>query len=278
MGRKEKVSKVGLALLVSGAGLIAMTHFTPKFAWGAEGSGSSSNSSTSREARAIGPEIVKLELDGPIDLTLKQGQVPALTLRTDKQWLERVETTQTGDRLYIGYRERNFWQIFRDPTPTIHVELILPALEELVSRGSGDIRVSGFSGDRLKLSLKGASVLAFNGRYRHIYAKLEGAGELTLDAGDAESLQVEIHGASTVTAHGDSRIFRGELNGSGSLNTQSWEADTVELSLSGAATASVYARESIDLKLSGAASVSVYGNPARRTSHVTGAGTVNWNQ
>lgn len=277
MGRKEKVSKVRLALLVSAAGLIAITYFTLKLARGADGSGSSNHSSTSREARPIGPEVVKLELDGPIDLNLKQGQVPALTLRTDEHWLERVDTTQAGDRLYIGYRERNVWQIYRDSTPTIQVELILPALEELVSKGSGDIRVSGFSGDRLKLSLKGASVLGFNGRYRHIYAKLEGAGELTLNAGDAESLQVEIHGASTVTAHGDSRMLRGELNGSGSLNAQTWEADTVELSLSGAATASVYARESIDLKLTGAASVSVYGNPTRRTSHVTGSGAVNWN-
>ncbi|QSA97467.1 head GIN domain-containing protein [Methylococcus sp. EFPC2] len=275
---------VGLALLASAAVLVAITYVTLRIngpAPGAAGNGWTTTFSTrsedqGSEARTITPEVVKLELDGPVELTLKQGPVPALTVRTDKSWLQRVVSEQEGDRLRLGYRGREGWHIYLGSTPTVRAELVLPALEELVSKGSGDFDVSGFSGERLNLVLKGSGDLSFNGQYRQIFAKLAGSGDMKLDARDAENLDVELHGSGDITTRGHSRTLKAELKGSGSLHAQHLEADAVELALSGSGDVTVYARLSVDVRLNGSGSVDIYGDPAQRNSRVNGSGKVSW--
>ena len=51
------------------------------------------------ETRAIDARIVKIKLDGVIDLTVKQGATPSLTLYGEKRHLTKVTTSLSGDTL-----------------------------------------------------------------------------------------------------------------------------------------------------------------------------------
>jgi hypothetical protein len=97
------------------------------------------------ESRAVDARIVKVVLDGVIDLKVKQGPQPSLVISGDPRYLRKVVVTQRGETLRIG----TDLQGIHIGRPNLRAELTLPNLAELVSAGVGSAEVSGFSGERV---------------------------------------------------------------------------------------------------------------------------------
>ncbi|MFA6314306.1 MAG: hypothetical protein WC681_22720, partial [Sterolibacterium sp.] len=53
------------------------------------------------EARSVDARVINVRLDGQIDLKLKQGPIPSLSVFADKRWLPKITTLQNGDTLRI---------------------------------------------------------------------------------------------------------------------------------------------------------------------------------
>src|SRR5471032_2469847 len=53
------------------------------------------------ESRTVDARAVRVNLDGIINLTVKQGAAATLTIYGDKRYLPRVSATQNGDTLRI---------------------------------------------------------------------------------------------------------------------------------------------------------------------------------
>jgi hypothetical protein len=224
------------------------------------------------ETRAIDARVVRIKLDGMIDLKLRQGDTPSLVISSDKRFTGKINTSQTGDTLYLDTEGHGF-KLNRS---SVRAELTLPKLREVVSEGVGTTEISGFSGDELELTLEGAGSMKLAGDYKTLKANLGGVGSMHLWVGENETVDLDLRGAGYITLGGHSKMLHATLGGLGGLNAQQLQADSINLELSGLGNATVTAKTNATLNLSGLGSVTVYGKPLNRNVSVDGLGKVSW--
>jgi hypothetical protein len=262
--------KIGAGLLLLAFALIGVSYSMLK-AYGSSSPTSTAGRSLGSETRKIDAMATAVELSGPIDLTLTQGQVASLRVRGEQRSLANIETVQDGRDLHIGTKG-----MLLNPRHRLQVELVLPSLEELVVNSSGDTKVSGFNGEHMDLQLHGSGNVMFNGRYRQMSASAHGSGNLNLNAGSTENVELAMVGSGQITASGSCKVLNAELTGSGDLNARHLAADRVTVNLKGSGTSHVFAKQSAELTLRGSGDIRVLGNPDQRNVSRTGSGEVSW--
>jgi mannose-6-phosphate isomerase-like protein (cupin superfamily) len=264
--------KVGLSLLLLAFLLIGLSYGMLR----AQGISRPSNPEgrmLASETRSLAKGIVAVDLNGPIDMTLRQGAVPSLVVRGEQRLLGNVETTVDGATLHIG--TTGMLLFHRQP---LQVVLVLPEIENLSVQGSGDSTVNGFSGDSMEIQLRGAGSVKFNGRYKDITASVQGSGDLELNGGSSDLVTAELVGSGQMTVVGAATRFKVEQTGSGDLNAQHLAADHAEVELHGSGTSIVKARKAAAVTVRGSGDVIVYGNPNQREVNRTGSGDVTFKQ
>lgn len=230
---------------------------------------------TVTETRPVDARIVRIKLDGVVDMKIRQGATPMLVLTGDPRLLAKTTTLQSGDTLNIGTEVRGV-SINLGRSMGLHAELTLPNLREVTSESVGGTVVSGFSGEELELNLDGAGSMNVSCNYKVLSANLDGVGSMKIHGIDSDSVELNLRGAGYVILAGRSRRLKAELGGLGGLDAQQFSAENVSLELSGLGNATVTARDYADLRLSGMGSVTVYGKPANRKVSVDGLGSVKW--
>lgn len=220
----------------------------------------------------VDARVVRVRLDGIINLKVRQGTTPSLRIVGDGRYLPQVTAVQTGDTLELD-SSGNGVKMGRS---AMRADLVLPNLREVVSEGIGTTEVTGFSGDALDITLDGAGSMKIVSDYKRLRANLGGAGSMHLWVTDNDSVDLDLGGAGYVTIGGRSKLLRASLGGLGGLNAQQFQADSVDIDLSGLGNATVNAHVNANLNLSGLGSVTVYGKPQNRNVSVDGLGKVSW--
>ena len=262
--------KIGAGLLLLSFLLIGVTYSMLK-AYGTTSPTSVAGRTLSSETRKVDAMVVTVVLDGPIDLILTQGPTASLKVRGEQRSLANIETIQDGRDLHIGTKG-----MLLNPKHRLQVELVLPILEELTVRSSGDTKVSGFSGDKLELRLHGSGNVNFSGRYRNLLAGAHGSGNLHLNAGSSEHVELELVGSGEIKSSGSCKTLDAQLTGSGDLDARHLAADKVTVDLKGSGTTYVFAKQSAELTLRGSGDIRVLGNPDQRNVNRSGSGDVSW--
>jgi hypothetical protein len=263
--------KVGFSLLVLALLLIGASYSVLRAQGSSGGAASPGSRLLATEKRTLGASIDEVELNGPINLNLRQGTSASLEVRGEQRLLANVDTTVDGNTLHIG--PRGILLRHRQP---IEVTLVLPTLEHLTIGGSGEHTVSGFSGERIEVNVNGASNLRFNGRYREIDAALNGTGEVELTGGNAERVVAELKGSGHMILVGGARELNAEVAGSGELDARHLRADNATLTHQGSGSSDVYARKHVHVAMTGSGSVTVHGNPDNREVSRNGSGSVSF--
>jgi hypothetical protein len=225
------------------------------------------------ETRAIDARVVRVKIDGVIDLKLRQGPVPLLVITGDSGYLAKTTTVQSGDTLVID-TESHGYKLRRKAR--LRAELTLPKLREVSSQSLGSTEVAGFSGDELDLTLDGAGAMKVVADFKVVNATLGGVGSMNIQGVNGDGIDLNLRGAGYVTLAGRSKWLKANMGGLGGLDAQQFQADTVTLELSGLGNATVTAHQSATLSVSGLGSVTVYGKPASRNVSVDGLGKVSW--
>ena len=223
------------------------------------------------ESRPVDARVVRVRVDGAVDLHIRQGSQPALTLAGESRYLSRTMTSQNGDTLNIDTDVQGHVR-----TGALRADLVLPALREVTSESLGTTEVSGFSGDQLDLTLDGAGSMKIACNYRVVRASLGGVGSMQLLGVNGDGVELNLRGAGYITLSGRTRWLKADLGGLGNLDAQQCSADDVDIDLSGLGNARVTARQTANLNLSGMGSVTVYGKPQSRKVAVDGLGKVSW--
>ncbi|MFC0170421.1 head GIN domain-containing protein [Pseudoduganella danionis] len=262
--------KIATSLLLLAFVLIGISYTMLK-AYGTTSPASSAGRALAGETRPIDGMAHTVEINGPIDLILTQGQPASLKVRGEQRSLANIETIQDGSDLHIGTKG-----MLLNPRHRLRVELVLPDLQELVVNSSGETRVQGFSGDKLELQLHGSGNLDFSGRYRTLTGGIHGSGHLNLNTGNSDHVALEMIGSGTLTAAGSCKDLNAEVTGSGDLDARHLSADKVVLNQRGSGGSVVFARRSADLTLRGSGDVQVLGRPDQRTVDRNGSGDVRW--
>ncbi|MFC5462084.1 GIN domain-containing protein [Massilia niabensis] len=225
------------------------------------------------ETRPLDARVVRVKIDGVVDLRLRQGSPASLVLSGDPRWVARMTAQQSGDTVVIGSDMQGVRMQRHSP---VRAEMVLPNLREVSSESVGTTEITGFRGDELELSLDGAGSMNVNVHYRLISASLGGVGSMKLAGVNSEGINLDLQGAGYVTLSGRSKWLKAELGGLGGLDAQAFAADSVTLELSGLGNATVTAHQSANLNLSGMGSVTVFGKPLSRKVSVDGLGKVSW--
>lgn len=227
------------------------------------------------ETRPVDARVVRVKVEGLVDLKVTQGPVAGLVISGDKDLLVKTTTGQDGDTIIID-TEVNGIQLNRK-NHGLRAELTLPALREVSSESVGWTDISGFSGQQLDLKLDGAGSMKVKCDYKVISVVLGGVGSMNIQGGAAtEGIDLNLRGAGYVTLRGGSKWLKADLGGLGGLDAQHFQVDTVNLDLSGLGNATVNARQNATLNVSGLGSVTVHGKPANRSVRVDGLGKVSW--
>lgn len=232
------------------------------------------------KTQALDTHITRLQVDGIMNLNLKQGNTPTLVITSDKYGLAHIETTQDGDTLRLLMDTPNSIIFNRDTRVQQHVQtrvdITLPALTELRSDGIGNYTINGFHGDTMRLYQDGVTRIQFSAEYRNMIIEQSGAGNIDLDAKNGDTVDISQSGIGHINIRGAGRLLKAELSGVGRLDAQLWQADRAEIELSGVGNASVYARSSVKASLSGVGSLNMYGNPPQRDVEKDGVGSIYW--
>jgi hypothetical protein len=262
--------KVAFSLLVLAVVLIGAAYSMLR-AHGTNGPSSPGGRLVATERRPLDKAVAKIDLSGPVNLTLRQGATPALEVRGEQRLLANIDTTIDGDMLHIGPRGI----LLRHRTP-IEVMVTLPSLESLSVNGSGEHTVSGFAGDHLDVALDGSGSMRFNGRYREIMAAIHGSGDLELTGGTSDTVDAAVIGSGRLTLVGSTRALLADLLGSGDLDARHLRADEVDLAQQGSGDSAVYARKRLHAELTGSGEARVFGNPDERSVSRNGTATVSF--
>lgn len=221
----------------------------------------------------IDARVIRVKLDGVIDVKLRQGATPSLTITGERRDLQKLTSSQTGDTLHL---ETEGGRGVRQSRSSTRAELVLPGLREVVSEGVGTVEISGFSGSELELTMDGAGSMKAVVDYKALKANLGGVGKMHLFVTETDSVELDLHGAGYITIGGRGKLLKATLGGLGGLSAQQFYVDAVDLNLSGLGNATVNAKTSATLNLSGLGSVTVYGKPLNRNVTVDGLGKVSW--
>ncbi len=219
----------------------------------------------------IDARVVRVKVDGVIDVKLRRGDTPSLKIIAEKRFIDKLTASQTGDTLHLESEGRGV-KMGRGT----RAELVLPNLREVVSEGVGSTDINGFSGDKLELTLEGAGSMKMVGDYRALKASLGGVGSMNLWISENDEADLDLSGAGYITLGGRSKLLKANLGGVGSLNAQQFQAESVNVDLSGLGNATVTAKVNATLNLNGLGSVIVYGKPLNRDVSVDGLGKVSW--
>ncbi|MDB5919372.1 MAG: hypothetical protein JWR40_3606 [Massilia sp.] len=263
--------KVGLSLLVLAFLLIGLSYSMLR-AQGISGPSNPAGRTVESQTRTLGKQVRAIDVGGPIDLTLRQGAVASLAVRGEQRLLGNIDTT-TGDDGTLHIDTVGMLLHHRQP---LQVTLVLPTIEDVNVRGSGDSTINGFSGERIDVRLGGSGNVKFNGRFRQVKAAIHGSGELEMNGGASDKVEVAVIGSGKLTVVGSSREFKAELTGSGDIDARHLGADAVNLQLIGSGDAVVTALKSLAVTLRGSGDVVVHGAPTERSVSRDGSGEVSF--
>jgi len=139
-------------------------------------------------------EVIKSK--GSIDLDVKIGPQYAVVVEADENLFGVIRTEVSGGALVVD--SKGSWSSKHGTV----VHVTLPKLTAIGVDGSGDVRLSGFSGDKLGVKIEGSGDVVGNGHVQNLHVVIEGSGDADLEKLDADDVQVRIDGSgdASVTA------------------------------------------------------------------------------
>jgi len=192
-----------------------------------------------------------IDLSGSGEVIITQGGSETLSIETDDNVMEFVNTEVEDGTLKLGFKPGV--KLISPSQLTFYVEVI--DLQGLAVSGSGDIKSEMLETDRLDANVSGSGGVRITDLSAgEVKARISGSGEVNLD-GNASFQDVEISGSG--------KYLAGDVCSA-----------SVEVSVSGSGEATVCATESLDANVNGSGTVDYYGKPSVNSSS-SGSGSIN---
>jgi hypothetical protein len=213
---------------------------------------SGSASGQSKETRNVNG-FTKVSFGVSGDLFIKIGPEFKLVIEGDKDVLEEIETSVSGNRLNI---KRENWH-FNFDNEKVTINLTMPEIEGLGVSGSGKAQIMDpVRSDALSLNVSGS-------------------GKLITSDLNADNLDCGISGSGDIILGSGGSVDNGEISisGSGSFSGEAIEIDHLEVSISGSGNCRCKAGDSLLAHVSGSGNVTYSGNP-KVDARVSGSGHI----
>ena len=200
------------------------------------------------ETRNVGA-FNNLNIEGDYEIVLQEGTNPLVTVQTDENLHQYIETRLDGNTLVIRDLEKI------EPTETTRLIITYQKIEEIKLGGSAKVSNRGvLKAKDLDLRIDGAAVI-----------------DLALQA---EELEVKIAGAGVVTLSGEVNKQTVALSGAGNLDSYELKSKECTIELSGIGSAQVFASSSLNAEVSGVGNIRFKGDPRNIKREVSGLGDI----
>lgn len=194
-----------------------------------------------------------VEVAGPDDVTIRQGNSFSITARGRKATLDRLEIKLDGTKLVIG-RKREGFGFSNHDDDDLDIAITLPKLDRLRLTGSGTIDADTVDGDAVE-------------------AVVTGSGDLKVAKLTGKSAEITVSGSGDIEIGGGT-IGSGELSvtGSGDIDADGLVATTLEVSVTGSGNVDAQASGNADVRILGSGDVKITGGATCSTKQM-GSGT-----
>jgi hypothetical protein len=182
---------------------------------------------------------------------ITQGDEESLTVETDDNLMQYIETQVRGGTLELGFTDDD---ILLRPSKSIIFRLSVIELTALDSSGAGLFEIDELDADRLEVTLSGA-------------------GDIRIDSLTATDLVVTVSGAGNIEVAGQVKTQEVNLKALGNYNASDLESQAATVRISGAGSASIWVHDTLDVTISGAGNVDYYGSP-EVSKNISGVGKV----
>jgi hypothetical protein len=195
-------------------------------------------------------DVRSIELEGPIDIVVKQGQTEKITVHTDDNIAPLLQTRVDAGILHIGVQPG---VSFRTKHP-IGMTVELTQLTGLKVLGSGDVTCAQFDTELFEITVRGSGNVRFDALRASVLAVLiQGSGD--------------VHLSGTVPKQGY------VIEGSGDVDADELVGRELAVRVIGSGDAKVWATDTLAIEIGGSGDVSYRGQPAVSKS-VHGSGSI----
>lgn len=201
------------------------------------GAGERGSGNVVRENRAVGP-FHAIAFDGVGDLYIEQGDDVAVSVETDDNFIDRIETEVRDGTLYINTA---FGQSISNPT-SLRYNVTVSDLTALAIDGAGDSFISGFAAGELRITA-------------------DGAADAQISDVQADMLEIVMDGSGDIEISGNATAQQITLQGAANYRAADLQSRRVSIVASGASSAIVYAGDNLSATIHDAAGVEYLGNP-----------------
>lgn len=192
----------------------------------------------------------RVDVSSAIELIATPGPAK-LTVTTDENLQEFIETLVEGDRLVVRVRDSvNIGYPHR-----LLVEVSSPRLESLTASGASTARFTATACDRFELEATGASTVSVTGL-------------------DSTLVKANASGSSTVRATGTSKQLDADASGASSMFIRELSSTNATVLAEGASLLQFTATGTASGHASGASTIEIFGRPASAQIGSSGASTV----
>lgn len=206
------------------------------------------NGTITDETRNVG-SFFKLDIEGNYDIVLQEGANPLITIETDENLHQYIETTLDGKTLKV----RNVEKI--EPTEETRLIITYQNIEGIKLGGAAKVSNRGvLEAEELPIVVDGAAVIDLNVR--------------------AEKLKVKLAGAAAVTLQGEVGSQEVELSGAGNYAAFELKSKDCEIELSGIGGAQVFVTGDLQAEVSGVGGIRFKGDPRNINREVSGLGDI----
>ncbi len=207
------MKRTGVLFLIAFLG-IALLSGQPALAgdlFGLFGHGERGSGDIETEDREL-DSFDRIKIDGSADVYVTIGDEQTVSVTTDDNLLDNIETRVRGRHTLLitsrgNYRSRR----------GVRVDITVPELTSIRISGSGDAEIEGLSGDTFEIDISGSGDVMVEGEVDEVEVNIEGSGDV--DARDlrAKNAYVQIAGSGDVDVFA-AESFDGNVYGSGDID------------------------------------------------------------
>jgi len=151
-----------------------------------------------------------LQADGAFEVNWTSGP-PRLSIRTDENLMEHIQTEISGDELKIS------WTKQLRSTRGIKLEIASQTLRAVELNGAVRMAAQNLTGPEFILEANGATRVTLDGTVNAISAEMNGASRLNADGLATRAAELTINGAGRAEVNA-SEVLRVAVSGAGRVN------------------------------------------------------------
>ncbi len=194
------------------------------------------------------------------ELIVSKGEKESLTIESEQQILDAIQTSVRGDTLDIrigaSWLDKLTYALSTSFTRIpIKYTLVVKELAALDILGAARVQIAGIESERLAIVLGGA-------------------GEIIGRDLQAEQLDVDLRGAGRIELSGQVKEQWVTISGAGNYHAPDMATMNTQAEINGAGKATVTAQEELNLAIRGMGSVDYYG-PGTVKRTISGLGSIN---